>query len=184
MTLMKSILCLLSLAALVLSTSACSSILPKAKSDDSRFYVLDAKPDTVFEADVPGPLLVNVVIPGYLAKPTIARRVNEHEVTYHDKYRWAEPLDTAVERLIEAMIKPTASVDKEHPSTRTLLEVTILRFEQQDDEVVLHASWRWNKASEATTVLLKEPTGSGKESLVAAHNTLVQRLAETIANSQ
>ncbi len=94
-------------AAALLLTSGCQ-IVPDAKPDPTRFYVL-SNPDT---ADyVPGEVsgitlgLSEIRLPRYLADSrAMAVRNSANGITYRDFDRWAEPLDEGSKRVLRVAL--------------------------------------------------------------------------------
>jgi uncharacterized lipoprotein YmbA len=87
------------------------NILPEARPENARHFVLEAKP-----ADVAAPVdalkigLRPVEVATYLRGKAMAVRVAENEVRYaHDAF-WAEPLDAGIARVLRESLAAHATV--------------------------------------------------------------------------
>lgn len=102
---------LLSAAALAAFLSGCN-LLPEARTENARHYVLEAKP--AGDASAPaGALKIGlrpVEVATYLRGKAIATRVADNEVRYaHDAF-WAEPLDAGIARVLRENLAARATV--------------------------------------------------------------------------
>ncbi len=90
----------LTLAALAAALCGTSCMFRRS-TDPTRFYVLTATaPDP---ASAPGSLAIGlgpVAMPGYLAHPMVATRIDGTQVRYAAYDRWAEPLPTLFSRAL------------------------------------------------------------------------------------
>ena len=93
------------LLALILTTAGCH-ILPSAKVDPTRFFVLtspELKPTQTPPSSSGLRLgITKLEIPGYLQNRSIVVKQNTNEVSIQDLNRWAEPLETALGRVIKS----------------------------------------------------------------------------------
>jgi uncharacterized lipoprotein YmbA len=102
------------LGAAMLGLVGCS-ILPKPVEDPTRYYLLAADAGA---GDAPSNsgrslhLAIRVVeLPGYLRNNrTMVIRRGANEIAYQDYARWAEPLDTAVQRIVRDRLLASADV--------------------------------------------------------------------------
>jgi uncharacterized lipoprotein YmbA len=107
----------LQLSAFSLLLAGCN-LLPEPQPDPTRHFTLSA-PTGVTQ---PGGVVVRPVeIAGHLRPRAMAVRIADHEVTYLEDVRWAEPLDTALTQLLQAKLAAA-------PSEWTV-KVEIERFE-------------------------------------------------------
>lgn len=90
-----SVLCLL--FSVVGLLTGCN-LLPKPQADTVRHFTLNGPTGTAPVADATQVRPVQVA--GHLRGRTMAVRVAEHEVTYLDDVRWAEPLGDAIAQML------------------------------------------------------------------------------------
>lgn len=86
------------------------NLLPEARPENARYYVLEAKP--VDGAPV-GALKLGlrpVEIPAYLKHKAMAVRTGENEVRYAAESLWAEPLDAGIARVLREHLAARATV--------------------------------------------------------------------------
>jgi uncharacterized lipoprotein YmbA len=99
----------------LLSFSACN-IIPEAKPDPTRYYTLSLP--AAIEASVPANAkalrlgLRQVELSPYLKKGLLVVRTSDTEVRYDDYERWAEPLDTAVSRMLQTCLQSDPRIGK------------------------------------------------------------------------
>ncbi len=88
------------LAAALLAWAGCS-IVPEAKTDPMRFYVLaTAAAGSAPAAGAPALQLRDVELAGYLrSRPMVVRR-GENELEFREFARWGEPLEAGIARLV------------------------------------------------------------------------------------
>ncbi len=92
-------------------------IIPSPAADPTRFYVLTgpAVPAAV-DATI-GSLTVGLKSIGlapYLKGRSFVVREGEHELTYNDYARWAEPLDQGISRILQSRLSVAPSVGQVH----------------------------------------------------------------------
>ena len=103
----------LSAIGLVAALAACD-VVPPAQEDATRYFVL-SDPAISVHADVQphGQLrigIMSVVLDGYLKHREMIVRTGENEVAFKDYRRWAEPLDTAISRIVQATLASSPTV--------------------------------------------------------------------------
>ncbi len=93
--------CLLSTVSCLVLLSGCS-LLPEAKPDPTRYYVLSTSSGggAVAAAGAPSVHLKPIEIANYLrARPFIVRR-GTHEIEFREFARWGEPLELGIGRVL------------------------------------------------------------------------------------
>ncbi len=106
----------LALALLSLLTFSACNLIPEPKADPTRFYTLSL-PASI-EASVPANAkalrlgLRQVELSPYLKKGLLVVRTSDTEVRYDDYERWAEPLDTAVSRMLQTCLQADPRIGK------------------------------------------------------------------------
>lgn len=93
---------------------AACNVVPPAQEDATRYFVLSEPPAP---APSGGPEhgalrigLKSVVLEGYLKRREMVVRTGENEVAFKDYRRWAEPLDTAVSRIVRSTLVASPAV--------------------------------------------------------------------------
>jgi len=143
---------LLRLCAVGLSLAGCSLLNPP-KGITSRSFVL-----TPIHGPAPtaqsGPTntivgIRRVKMPAYLSGKPFAMRQNSNEIVYLESAEWAEPLDTALQRVLAADLGALSPTDKVRlslwgPNDVTVeVDVNVERFDvDSHGEAVLSAWWR------------------------------------------
>jgi len=132
---MKTLSRLLVPAAALLLVAGCQ-IIPEPREDPSHFYTLGVPRLVATESTVAEPLqvqLLPVELPAYLHKGLLVVRKGENEVRYSDYDRWAEPLETAIARSLQAGIQAdprfSVSLHPGGPAHRCELRVRIQQAE-------------------------------------------------------
>jgi len=97
-------------AAAVALLAGCN-VLPEARPENARYFVLEAAPS----ADAPPAGAVKlglrpVEVPAYLKHKSIATRSGENEVSYAADVFWAEPLDAGIARVLREQLAARANV--------------------------------------------------------------------------
>lgn len=142
-------LVLFSLAGLL---AGCSVLSPKP--DFSSFYVLN--PLTVKAAPLPPPdptlslVVFSAEVPDYLDRPQLVSRLPGNQVGLDEYHRWAEPLGSALARVIAQDIafyadSPHVAAFPVPPGFGQEFEVNlqVLQFDgAPGGDVTLHAQWR------------------------------------------
>jgi uncharacterized lipoprotein YmbA len=152
----------------------CSPLAPRP--DSSSYYVLesssvpDAPPHAGTAAVVVG--VGPVVLPSYLARPEVATRLGPNRITYSPRARWAEPLHSAVVRvLIDALgahLKEGRVIAFPSFGATQLdfaVEVQFRRFEcDHDGDATLTAAWTIFDAHSHALLVNRETTVSERVS--------------------
>lgn len=118
--------------ACLLAVSGCS-ILPKPVEDPTRYYVLSGPGDGATDPGQPrGRMIVgirNVDLPSYLRNSkSMVVRYGENELRYEDFARWAEALETGVNRVVRDRLAAT-------PEVRAVVGAPFLGGEERDYEL-------------------------------------------------
>lgn len=158
---MKTLFATLALSLSALLFSACSSILPEAQSDPTRYYVLTA-PATVSTGTGDAVLgLRNVEVASYLRSRSVIVRKGEHEVEFREFARWGEALEAGIARVLRenliasgavaqvAVVPFALDVERDHD-----LAVRVLACEGEDGGGVrFRAMWElWSTGAGAEVV--------------------------------
>ena len=102
----------LAAAAMVLAQSGCNVAQP-AQDDPTRYFVLSdpAVPAGLSPSAAGARIgLRSIRLESYLRRREIVVRTGENEVEFRDFRRWAEPLDTAVARVLRAKLQALPGV--------------------------------------------------------------------------
>ncbi len=93
-----------------LLTTSCN--LPQPAADNTRYYVLVARPEPT-EATAAQHWKISLApieVPLFLRSKPMAVRVASNEVRYIDEARWAEPLDAGIMRVIREQLEAMPSI--------------------------------------------------------------------------
>jgi len=100
------------LVGLAFTAVAGCTLLPEAKPDPTRYFVLTS-PSVASEAPTPGSLVVGlrrVQVSPYLDRGTVVVRKATNELVYNNYARWAEPLGAGITRLVQARLAADPTV--------------------------------------------------------------------------
>lgn len=171
----------LQLSAVSLCLAGCQ-ILPEPQPDPVvRNFTLSGPAVTT---DTMDPVTIRPVqMAGHLRNREIAVRISDHEVTYLEGMRWAEPLDEAVTQVLRNRLRRV--------SGGAVVTVRVLRCElvqSENNTVQLAATYRISpvngEPSQGTfTAPVRAWSGEDPAALVGLIHDAVQELAEAIATS-
>jgi uncharacterized protein len=90
------------LATIALGFTAGCSLVPEAKSDPTRFYVLSSQASSASAPRADGPSLrvEAVELASYLRSPPVIVRRGGNEIEFREFARWGEPLDVGIGRVL------------------------------------------------------------------------------------
>ncbi len=99
---------------LTLALTGCQ-ILPSPVADSTRYFVMadgaSQSPTTTAPASAPAVGLFATDLPGYLRNQrSLVVRLGENEIRYQDDARWAEPIDTTVNRIVRSRLLATGAI--------------------------------------------------------------------------
>ena len=171
--------------ALLLLVGACASPLKE------RFYTLEAPEPPAAAEGAPSVAGVSVSVPDLVDRPQIVVRAGANQVGMSEQARWAEPLRSAIGRVVAAnlatalgaRLAPQRGADADY---RVTLDVQ--RFESTlGDGVLIDAVWSVTpKSGErrlGRTVAREKARGSDYDGLAAAHSAALATISKQIANS-
>lgn len=172
---------------LLLSLLGCSTTPPAA------FYTLSpglAAPGTVI------PLTLGLTLsefPEALDRPQMMLRGGENRLDIQELHRWAAPLEGQVRRVLRENLATTGARVETYPwptdfRPERQIRLAITRFDGRPGATAdLQARWTLSAADGTPlltrTVAYSEAAGDSIETLVAAQNRLLERLAVEIGNS-
>ena len=156
-----------------------------------RFYTLDA-PEPPASADGALSIAVGpVTIPELVDRPQFVVRVGANQVTIAEQARWAEPLKSAIARVVAANLASALSaraVSQRNSEADHRVALDVQRFESgPGDSVLIDAVW--------TVTSSKGPRRSGRSvvqekvkvmeygALAAAHSAALAALSREIAEA-
>jgi uncharacterized lipoprotein YmbA len=171
--------------ALALSLAACGTPLRE------RFYTLDAPEPPAATDKSPSIAVTSVTVPDIVDRPQIVVRVRANEVGMSEQARWAEPLRSAIARVVAAdlatalngRIVPQRGAD---PDYRVALDVQ--RFESTlGDSVLIDAAWSITSKNGdrriGRSVAREKVRSNDYDALAAAHSAALSAISKQIANS-
>ena len=173
--------------------SACSST-PK-----SQFYMLQVVDAGQRQpSDLQGLVLSLKVIrlPGYLDRPQIVHRDDSPKLKINEFQRWAEPLQEGFSRVLTENIAARISPGRIERHTQQIgdgfthqLLVEILRFDSDQEQLVLTAKWHLKKVKTGQLIagntenLMVSITHKTIDDRVRAHSLAIAELADRIAEA-
>jgi uncharacterized lipoprotein YmbA len=156
-----------------------------------RFYTLDA-PEPPAAAEAPYSIAVGPVsVPELVDRPQFVVRVGANQVAIAEQARWAEPLKSAIARVVAANLakelgaRALAQPRNGDADYRVLIDVQ--RFESTPGEaVLLDAQWtligpKGSRRSARSTVR-ERVQGRDYDALAAAHSAALAKLSREVAD--
>lgn len=187
---MKSVAAVRFLAVCVLAILCGCGTSPQA-----RFFTLAPEaPSQAARAEAPALSIVvgPVTVPQLVDRPQLVLRAAPNRVTFAEQARWAEPLKSAIPRVIAENLAQllegarTATFGERamsRPDFRVVIDIQ--RFDSAPGEAVtIEAIWSIHGATgvpQTGHALVREPAGAGYDELVAAHGRALGALSRDIA---
>jgi uncharacterized lipoprotein YmbA len=182
----------------LITLAAC---MPLGTTTTTRFYLLEATAPNAAPAGAAHPFshlsfgVGPVSIPSYLDRPQIVRRRDAHELKVNEFDQWAEPIGSAITRVMADNLAAAtgAAGVYPHPWDRSAaidmrIPIDIRRFDAAaDGRVTLSAVWRIvdgggrRRLLERETTVTRSPEGTEIAQLVAAMNAALADLSAAIA---
>jgi uncharacterized lipoprotein YmbA len=167
---------------LVLVLTACAGTPPR-----EAFFTLNAPEPAAAAQDAPSVAVGPVTIPDMVDRPQIVVRLGPNQVQIIEQARWAEPLKSAIARVVAAnlaatlgaRLAPSRSGDADY---RVALDVQ--RFESPADAVLIEALWTVTSKDGKRTgrsVVREKIAAKDYSSLAAAHSAALATLSKEIA---
>jgi hypothetical protein len=171
-----------------------------ASAPKESYYTLAAVAPASSASSAPGPLAeagITVVASGLVEavdRPQLVTRVSDAQVQILEQQRWAEPLKSAIPRVVAANLgrllgSARVTAQSRTPSGPTTYRVAldVQRFESRPGEgVALEVAWTLRRDGTADTRVgrssISEKAGiGGYEGLVAAHSRALATVSREIA---
>jgi len=185
------------LSAVVCGLSGLLLLAGCGRSPQTTFYTLTPLVAEATAPKVPGPsiAIASVTLPELVDRPQLVVPAAGTRVTILETQRWAEPLKSALPRLLADNISRLMNSDRvsaypQHAanSAEYRLFVDIQRFELAGSTVVVDALWEIRSAKGAKPVTgrskLVEPVGSADyEAVVAGYSRAVATLSKEMVQS-
>jgi len=163
--------------------AACSSPLKE------RFYTLDAPEPPAAAAGAPSVAVASVTVPDLVDRPQIVVRTGPHQVGIGEQARWAEPLRSAIARVVAAnlaialgaRIAPQRSGDADYR-----VAIDVQRFESTPgDGVLIDAGWsvtpKTGERRVGRSLAREKVRGADYDALAAAHSAALATISREIA---
>jgi uncharacterized protein len=171
-----------SLLLLLLILCGCSS------PPRERFYTLDA-PEPPAPAEGAPSIAVAASIPELVDRPQLVLRAGAHQVAITEQARWAEPLRSAVARVVAANLAVALGgrvVGQRNGDADYRVSLDVQRFESAPGEAALvDAAWtvaaRSGERHSGRSVAREKPRGSDYDALAAAHSAALAAISREIA---
>lgn len=177
---------------LVVALSGCLSAPPP-----TTYIQLSAGDGEPGQQPTPRILVDSIRIPDYLLRNELLRRLDRNTINYDNRYRWAEPLDLGIQRVVvqrlgSALNSAGVSAFPALPpgGADWRLAITLRHFEVQDNEAYLQADVRLRGSGQASAVQLlrheaRRNLGSDNDggAAAAALSEMLAELVSEIANA-
>jgi hypothetical protein len=154
-----------------------------------RFYTLNAPEPPVAAAEAPSVAVGPVSVPEMVDRAQLVVRTNANEVVIAEQARWAEPLRSAIARVVAANLaselgmRLAGSARNADADYRVALD--ILRFDSGPDQsVLIDAAWTVSgpKGRRTGRSVVQEKTATKLyDALAAAHSAALAAISREIA---
>jgi uncharacterized lipoprotein YmbA len=173
----------LALALLVLLT-ACVGNPPR-----ERFFTLEAPEPPLAAEGAPSIAVGPVSVPDVVDRPQFVVRVGANQVALNEQARWAEPLKSAIARVVAANVASALSgrvVNARDSAVDHRVTLDVQRFESTPgDSVLIDATWTvvHENAQRRTgrSVASQKVAGKDYDALAAAHSAALAAISKEIA---
>jgi len=179
-----------------LAAAALGACLGSPQPDPSAFFLLSPVQVDAPEGQVPVRIGVGpVTLPGYLDRPQLVTRLNDHQIALAENDRWAEPLGDNVARALEASLASLlpGSTPVGYPwyasdAPEYSVALAIRHFEADTSGVVvLDATWTLRRAGEQVDTrvmrVAEPPDAPDRAAVVAAHSRALAALSREVAGA-
>ena len=165
-------------------------LLSCAAPPRERFYTLDAPEPPVAAPDAASVAVGPVSVPELVDRPQFVVRVSANQVAIAEQARWAEPLKSAIARVVAANLAAELGARTQartgDADYRVLIDVQ--RFESTPgDAVLLDAQWTviGSKGARRSGRSLQRERAQGREydALAAAHSAALAAMSREIAEA-
>ena len=179
-----------------LALAACAVLAACGTAPKESFYTL-AGPQSPLPAALPSTLSIYVgpvVVPESVDRTPMVIRKGPNEVDIEDFHRWAEPLKTAIPRVVAGTLMRelgTAKVISSRAASATAVDyrvaIEIQRFESSlQSGALVDAYWtivpaKGGAAKTGRTVAEEPATAPSHAGVAAAHSRALERVAKDIA---
>jgi uncharacterized lipoprotein YmbA len=172
------------LVLLLLIVTACVGNPPR-----ERFFTLEAPEPPIAAQTAPTVSVGPVNVPDVVDRPQFVVRVGANQVSIAEQARWAEPLKSAIARVVAANLAGAlsarvVSTREVAPDYRVILDVQ--RFESAPGEsVLIDSAWtivpKSGERRSGRSVVHQKTTGKDYDALAAAHSTALASISKEIA---
>jgi uncharacterized lipoprotein YmbA len=153
-----------------------------------RFFTLEAPEPPIAAADAPTLAVGPVGVPDMVDRPQFVVRVGANQVALTEQARWAEPLKSAIARVVAANLASMLSARIVNPRDaapdyRIVLDVQ--RFESTPGEsVLIDTAWtiapKDGERRSGRSVVRQKVTGKDYDALAAAHSAALASISKEI----
>jgi len=153
-----------------------------------RFYTLDAPEPPVAADGAPSIAVGPVSVPELVDRPQLVVRLGANQVALEEQARWAEPLRSAIARVVAANLAAALGARvvgqrNGDPDYRVTLDVQ--RFDSGDEGALIDAAWtvvpRNGERRSGRSVAREKPQRKEHDALVAAHSAALAAISRDIA---
>lgn len=170
--------------------SACGSSSP------ARFYTLSPGATPLPAAVQPLDIPIHVApasLPDMVDRPQMVMVVDSNQIKLMEGHRWAEPLKSAIPRILADNLSRILAADRIswHPQTppyRSMYTIAVdfRKFETSERQVAIDALWSIRKTDSAALItgrstISQQLAGNGAETMAAGYSKALETLSLEIA---
>lgn len=155
-----------------------------------RFFTLEAPEPPITAAAAPTLAVGPVSVPELVDRPQFVVRAGAHQVSIAEQARWAEPLKSAIARVVAANLAGALSARVVNPRDTApdyRITLDVQRFESTPGEgVLIDTAWTVvPKSGERRSgrSVVRQKAGRDYDSLAAAHSAALATMSREIAQA-
>jgi uncharacterized lipoprotein YmbA len=157
-----------------------------------RFYTLEAPEPPVAAPDAPSVAVGPVSVPEMVERPQFVVRTSANEVVIAEQARWAEPLKSAIARVVAANLATELGMRIAAPARNAEADYRVVldiqRFESGPDQAVLiDAAWTLigpkGSRRSGRSVAREKTQSRSNDALAAAHSAALAAISREIAEA-
>jgi uncharacterized lipoprotein YmbA len=154
-----------------------------------RFFTLEAPEPPIAAENAPTLAVGPVGVPDVVDRPQFVVRVGANQVALTEQARWAEPLKSAIARVVAANLAslvPARIVNPRDTTPYYRIVIDVQRFESTPGEsVLIDTAWsvapKEGERRSGRSVVRQKVAGKDYDSLAAAHSAALASISKEIA---
>lgn len=151
------------------------------------FFTLSAPELSPASADAPSVAVGPVAVPDMVDRPQIVVRLNANQVQIVEQARWAEPLKSAIARVVAANVATALGArvaGNRNGDADYRIALDVQRFESPADAVLIETLWTITSKDgrkSGRSLVREKIAGRDYTALAAAHSAALAALSREIA---